>query len=372
MEIKSFKPSEHYVKAMVYGRSGSGKTVFWGTSKDCLIASAEDGLLSLNAFVKNVNYVKIESLEDMRTLYIYLKWENKYKTLVIDSITEISDRIKLNIEKKNGGKPMTQAQWGELARGVNEVIMDYKTLSMNVLVIAQELVEKDEDKIVSIMPSLSGQMKTKATYSFDVVGYLYTKEGKTPEGVKTIDRHVMTSMSEKLVTKDRSNVIGDRINITFQDWIDAVQKLDTGVQTVVENISNKNTPQEQPVQVKVELPKPPVAKEEFINPRQTQLIETKHVKQESKEASTVQAESPFTTPEVTTDQPVKESDMVAGVSEIEQQFRAHMNWYKDKLTKDILVMIVNNVKEDLGIVKETKEMTELKRVYEFILEETGL
>jgi hypothetical protein len=71
-------------------------------AKDCIIASAEDGLLSLNAFKKDIPYVKIESLEDMRALFLYLRDEkHKYKTLVIDSLTEISDRIKANIEKKN-------------------------------------------------------------------------------------------------------------------------------------------------------------------------------------------------------------------------------------------------------------------------------
>jgi hypothetical protein len=81
-------------------------------ANDVIIASAEDGLLSLNAFKKDVAYTQINSLEDMRALFIYLRDEtHQYKALVIDSLTEISDRIKLNLEKKNGGKQLQLQDW---------------------------------------------------------------------------------------------------------------------------------------------------------------------------------------------------------------------------------------------------------------------
>jgi len=226
--IKKFKPQEHYVKALVYGKSGTGKTVFGGLANDVIIASAEDWLLSLNAFKKDIPYTQITSVDDMRSLFTYLRDEKHwYKSLVIDSLTEISDKIKLNIEKKNGGKQLSLPQWWEISRAINEIIMDFKTLPLNLLIITQEIVEKDEEKVLTISPALNGQMKTKIGYSMDVVWYLYTKEVKDENGVILFERHCKTSMSEKLITKDRTGLIGDRINITFQDWIDLAQGMVT-------------------------------------------------------------------------------------------------------------------------------------------------
>jgi hypothetical protein len=47
MQIKMFRPTDHKVKALIYGASGAGKTVFGGTAPKPIFASAESGLLSL-------------------------------------------------------------------------------------------------------------------------------------------------------------------------------------------------------------------------------------------------------------------------------------------------------------------------------------
>jgi len=102
MEIKKFKPQDHKVKAVVYGASGVGKTTFAGTAPKAIFASAENGLLSIAD--KGVDFVEIKSLRDLLDLRVFLSKKNDYQTLVIDSISEINDILKADIEKKNNGR----------------------------------------------------------------------------------------------------------------------------------------------------------------------------------------------------------------------------------------------------------------------------
>ena len=225
MEIKKFSPENHHVKAVVYGGSGTGKTTFAGTAKDAIFASAEGGLLSIAN--KNPNYVDITSLQDLRDLLVYLKTEkHNYKTVIIDSITEINEIIKVEIEKKNG-RAMIIADWGTLSKDIRALLRAFRALPMHVLFIAQEIQEKDEDRVTKITPSLNGKAATDIAYFMDVVGYLYIEK----DGSRTM----ITSPNAKLLTKDRTNKITNETPVDFQAWIDLVGTIETKKEeTVVE------------------------------------------------------------------------------------------------------------------------------------------
>lgn len=79
MEIKTFSPTSHKIKAVIYGASGSGKTYFAATAPNPIFASAEGGLLSTLKHKKKIDpvkYVSITKLEDLRDLLAYLKKAN--------------------------------------------------------------------------------------------------------------------------------------------------------------------------------------------------------------------------------------------------------------------------------------------------------
>ena len=71
MEIKKTSIKEHKIKAVVYGASGSGKTTFGATAPKPIFASAENGLLSIAE--QGVDFVDINSLDNLRDLYNFLK-----------------------------------------------------------------------------------------------------------------------------------------------------------------------------------------------------------------------------------------------------------------------------------------------------------
>lgn len=222
MDIKTFKPLDHKIKAVIYGASGTGKTVFGSTAPKPIFASAEGGLLSVAD--KNVQFVEIKTLKDLQELLIYLKTQkHDFETVVIDSITEINDIIKQDIEKKTG-KWMQLQDWWELAKKIKSIFRGFRDLNMHVIFLAQEANEQDEGVVTKIVPSLNGKAATEIAYFMDNVGYLMID--------KTGERKLLTNPNAKLLTKNRGWFIGNDCPPDFSEWVKRVANIKIGEQTV--------------------------------------------------------------------------------------------------------------------------------------------
>lgn len=234
MEIKTFTPEDHKIKALIYGASGAGKTVFAGTAKNAIYASAEGGLLSIAD--KKPDFVDIKSLKDLTDLYFFLlREDHKYKTVVIDSITEINEIIKIEIEKKIG-RAMQIQDWGDLSKKIRDIFRKFRDLPMNVILVAQEMYINDEDKIKKIVPSMNGKAATEVAYFMDVVGYLHVEADGT--------RWVECESNKKFLTKDRSSKIGNGAPMDFAEWQKRVGQIKTAHQKVKVDFEAKTEAQE--------------------------------------------------------------------------------------------------------------------------------
>ena len=215
IEIKTFSPKSHKIKCLIYGASWTWKTTFWGSAENVIFASSEDWLLSIAD--KKIPFAKIGTLEQLQQLRDFLKnEEHTFETLVIDSITDINERIKKSIEKKTW-KSMEQKMWAELSDKIKWILFDIKEIDMNIIIIAQEKLEKDEEKIQKIIPSLNGKLATEICYFMDIVWYIYID--------KEWERKLITSPSEKYLSKDRTKVIGNDTELNFQKWIELRNKI---------------------------------------------------------------------------------------------------------------------------------------------------
>lgn len=87
---------------------------------------------------------------------------------MIDSITEINDIIKAGLEAKRGRALQIQ-DWGEIAKTIENILRTFRALDMHVIFIAQETVERDDQKIIRYVPSLNGKTATKIAYFMDIV-----------------------------------------------------------------------------------------------------------------------------------------------------------------------------------------------------------
>lgn len=215
LEIKRYSPKSHKIKCVIYWASGTGKTTFWWSAENVIFASSEDGLLSIAD--KQVPFAKIETLEQLKQLRDFLqKEEHQFETLVIDSITDINERIKKGIEEKTGRK-MEKNMWAELSDKIKGILFDIKNIDMHIIIIAQEKFEKDGDEIKKIIPSLNGKLANEICYFMDVVWYIYIDE--------EWERRLITSQNDKYLSKDRTKKIWNDTVMDFKVWIEKMNEI---------------------------------------------------------------------------------------------------------------------------------------------------
>ena len=231
LKIQTFKPENSYIKALIYGPSGAGKTTFAATAPKPIFASSEKGLMSIRHL--SPQFAEINSLQDLKDLYSFLKNEkHEFETVVIDSITEINDIIKTEIETRNK-RNMQLQDWGILQKEIKDILRKFRDLPMHIIFLAQETTEKDEEKIVKYLPSLNGKSATEIAYYMDTVGYCFID--------KLGNRKIGTMPNEKYLTKDRTNVIDGGENQNFSEWVEAMKKGIAVTPTTSEKTDEKTT-----------------------------------------------------------------------------------------------------------------------------------
>lgn len=189
------KQDVNYINALIHGASGAGKTTSLGTlpEETTLIAICERGALPLRS--KCFDVWKLESWEDVRTMvrlfHIQEESVKKYKTLAIDSLTEISEMCKRQIlidrkavvfERTKGNREtpekmfddqMTQEDYGVYGNRMRGFLSALCHLPVNVVVTSLSHWAKDNTSGESwLAPNLSGKIALECPAYFDLVGYM--------------------------------------------------------------------------------------------------------------------------------------------------------------------------------------------------------
>lgn len=197
--------STQYVKCLVYGKSGIGKTVLSATAPAPVIISAEKGLLSLKG--EDIPVIMIDNHEDLQEAYELIISDDrlkKFKTIVLDSISDIAEAV-LAYFKKNpvDGNTHPQAAYGSMADVLLPLIKKFRDIpDKHVYFIAKsKRVTDDYSGITSWMPSMPGQQLGPALpYLFDFV--LPMRAGEDKNGNKY--RYLQATADIQWEAKDRS------------------------------------------------------------------------------------------------------------------------------------------------------------------------
>ena len=194
------------LKMAIYGRSGVGKTTLASTTGDLgktLVLSAESGLLPLRKF--SIPYKAIESLEDLFEVGKFLKTgKHDFEWVILDSISEIAEvclALKKDTVKSKSGKPDTLRAYGETSELMTRLMKSFRDLPMNVVFIAQQDRNTDEEGRMYFGPSMPGKKLSQAIpYLMDEVFAM--KVSKDEQG--NVTRFLQTSPDGSYDAKDRS------------------------------------------------------------------------------------------------------------------------------------------------------------------------
>ena len=194
------------VKLVLYGASGTGKTVMASTAPDPIFLSAEKGLLSLAHL--DVPYIEVNNLKTIGEAYKYCV-SSEHKTIVLDSLSEITSVV-LDKHKKelvaasSTGKVDARQAYGKVAESIGNLIRNFRDIDgKNVIFIAKERKIQDEATgEVTFEAYMPGQvLPFDLPYLVDEVLCLQmTRKG---------ERFIQTQPDFKRVCKDRSGKLAN-------------------------------------------------------------------------------------------------------------------------------------------------------------------
>ena len=219
MRMERLTRSRVWLKALVYGKYGSGKTFWAGTAadvpalRDVLYLDFEGGYMTLanrpdhivRVAVSNfahLNFWKdylirhcqlrdagdIEGMAAMQSARFEEDFEQPYQfnTVIIDSLSEANKVLMSQIlgidpthtDLDSAVENATFEHWGQAAQRIQLLIRAFRAIPINVIFICSEKEKEDERKQIRIQPNLAGQLANDVQGFLDVVGYLATAPGK--------------------------------------------------------------------------------------------------------------------------------------------------------------------------------------------------
>jgi len=146
--IEPVSQIENTLKVVLYGGAGTGKTTtaasFPGPILD--IDVTEKGTASVSD-VKGLSVLRPQEWQDVVDAFWYVKSEKKFKTVMIDTVSNLQDLAIRQIledagkdDEESGWGIMTRRQWGQASTMMKALLGDFRDLSMNVVFIAHDRV----------------------------------------------------------------------------------------------------------------------------------------------------------------------------------------------------------------------------------------
>lgn len=181
-----------------YGRSGTGKTTVAGTfPTPMLFIDVKDQGTDSIADVKGIDVLEVETWDDFEVAYWWLiKNPGKYKSVVIDTITQLQqvalEKILTDNEKDASRAGdwgvMTKREWGQVASLMKMWITNLRDLPVEVVFLAQDRLSEAETSDPEIQldpevgPRLSPSVAAHLNAEVSVIGCTFIRRKTTIRG----------------------------------------------------------------------------------------------------------------------------------------------------------------------------------------------
>lgn len=221
---------EIYVKGLLFGDPGSGKTWAAVTAPSCLVLLTEqNGMTSVRGSNPDALVVHCADIGEVRKyLTMAVKDELRshgIKTIVIDSLTEVQRLFKDEIFAQKGGRDtlFTQADWGSLTEKMRQFMRTLRVLKYNVVctALAQSTIEESTG-IRYVLPSFEGKrLPAEVSQYFNFVGYMAKKETTDEEGKNQTLHRALLSGGERYMTKPCHPLSGVS-EVNLSEWFSSI------------------------------------------------------------------------------------------------------------------------------------------------------
>jgi len=210
----------HLIKMLIYGPPGVGKTTLATSahedsrSSPVLVFNIEGGLLSIsNKGVDVFDYKNWSNVNDL--LRFLVSDANKYKTLVVDSLSELQvknleqvvDTAVKGSNRRKSQDDIWQDDYGTSTNQMRRFVRAIRDLPMHVIMTCHES-SLEKEGLTSTYPALTPKLRASVIGYMDIVGYMYTKEVSN-----NVVRRLLCQPTGNFVAKDRTP--GGRLGVTM-------------------------------------------------------------------------------------------------------------------------------------------------------------
>ena len=171
LEIQPVADVANSFNMLVYGDPGIGKTTLAGSASEIeamspvLFLDVEGGTMSLRKDYPDIDVVPINEWTDMPRIHSALLAGTEYKTVVIDSLTEVQKvgmkalmkAVVLKFPERDPDVPSIR-EWGKNGTQTRDLVRAFRDLPINVIFTALPIIDSDEFNNTHIRPSLSGKL----------------------------------------------------------------------------------------------------------------------------------------------------------------------------------------------------------------------
>lgn len=232
------------MKILIYGESGSGKTVFALSFPKSIVVDSEDGYSWYEGTERTRNVVGIldsQSYDDLENLMDELDDANdeEFSSLVIDSETKVYENIKealQNVEETRAarkGRDVLDANLsmrsygkiGQLSGRLQNAKLRLASQGINIISVAQAADEmEDAGNGQRVKVGEKPNMDKRARFDYDVVIRLFTKDNKYYGEIE----------KDRLEVFERGDIVE---NPSYQNWAHRLESKDNQGETVAKDFS---------------------------------------------------------------------------------------------------------------------------------------
>lgn len=215
-----------YLKGLIYGLPGVGKTTLCATAPNPIIIDVEKGTKSLlgDARFGNVRILEPKEFKDVDALFWAIRnGKVECDTIVLDTLSEFQrlhlDEILVAEHQKSSSRNEYLAQQQDYRLSTEMMrrhVLALRELPIHFLVTAHAVETPDEiNKAPSVRPAVTPKLAGTIQGMVDLVGYLEIGE----KGV----RRLITQPTRRISAKNRLGLPAEIVNPTFSDIIGVLQ-----------------------------------------------------------------------------------------------------------------------------------------------------